>query len=163
MYTMAIHLGLGAEELCALNLGDVSPDGRWVYPTANFLKSEEHDPVRITDDLQRVVGKYLQTRCACIHMRLPLKTYLDSQGVRRCHACHDDVNTDACPLFIGRQGRRISAKRIRNEFAENRRKAGLDEALHFQSLRLTSQRIPKLDSSVHEGGNRQGGNTCCPF
>jgi hypothetical protein len=74
-------------------------------------------------------------------MKHKLHTYRDGAGVERCHWCHDDVRTTKNPLFIGRRHRRLSAKRMRNEFAQHRHEAGLDACLRFDSLRLTALEV----------------------
>lgn len=75
-------------------------------------------------------------RCACVHLRLPLRSYRDHAGVQRCHVCHDDLNVLANPLFLSRRRQRLSPKRIRNEFAQHRDQAGLDRRVRFSFLRL---------------------------
>lgn len=138
IYRMAIELRLGARQLCELNVGDVSSDGRSLRQKFILEPSPPLSFLPFSEELRASVMAYIAWRCSCTHMRLPLRTYLDHTGVARCHACHDDIRTSHSPLFIGHRSRRISPKRLRNEFAEHRREANLDPSLRFHSLRLTS-------------------------
>lgn len=135
LYVLALRVGLGARQLNALNIGDVSPDGRRVRDGL-LVRSGSPSALSLDNGARRAVGRYLDWRCSCVHHRLPLQTYRDG-AARRCHVCRDDVNTLANPLFIGRNKRRLSAKRMRHEFAERRDELGLDRRLRFDSLRQT--------------------------
>jgi hypothetical protein len=139
LYVLALRFGLGAKPLSALNIGDVTTDGRRARETAGLGGAElPLFPVPFGPEVARTVARYLSWRCACAHLRLPLRSYRDERGVERCHACHDDLRLLENPLFIGRRHRRLSAKRMRHEFAEHRDDLGLDRALSFDSLRLAA-------------------------
>jgi hypothetical protein len=140
LYVFALRFGLGARRLSALNIGDVSPDGR--RPSERLRLGEGTLPLfaePIGREVARTLSRYLVWRCSCVHMRLPLQTYRDPAGVERCHSCHDGMDLLANPLFIGRGRRRLSAKRMRHEFAEIRDEIGLDHRLSFDSMRLTCE------------------------
>jgi hypothetical protein len=137
LYVLALRFGLGARTLSALNIGDVSEDGRTPLELLR-LGPLPLFPQPLGAEVRRTLMRYLAWRCSCFHLKHPLRTYRDVAGVERCHSCHDDVRTPLNPLFIGRRRRRLSAKRMRNEFAEHRREAGLDPRLQFDSLRLAA-------------------------
>jgi hypothetical protein len=66
---------------------------------------------------------------------LPLRTYRDSHGVERCHACRDDMRLGVNPLFQSRQFCRLSPRQMRHEFTLHRTALALDSQLTFESLR----------------------------
>jgi hypothetical protein len=139
LYVLALRFGLGARTLSALNIGDVSEDGRRPRETLRLgAGTLPLFPPPLGAEVRRTLTRYLAWRCACFHLRHPLRTYRDEAGVERCHACHDDVRTLLSPLFVGRRSRRLSEKRMWNEFAEHRQEADLDPHLRFGCLRLTA-------------------------
>ena len=139
LYVLALRFGLGARALSALNIGDVSEDGRTPRELLRFGSTTlPLFPQPLGAEVRRTLARYLAWRCSCFHLRHPLHTYRDGAGVERCHSCHDDVRTAWNPLFIGRRRRRLSAKRMQNEFAEHRRELGIDACLCFNSLRLAA-------------------------
>lgn len=140
LYVLALRFGLGARELSALNLGDVTPDGRTLHEVLRLgTGTLPLFPPALGTEVIRTLNRYLAWRCSCAHLRLPLKTYRDQRGVERCHACHDDVRLLENPLFIGRLKVRLSGKRMRAEFAQHRDELGFDTGLVFESLRLAGR------------------------
>jgi hypothetical protein len=140
LYVLALRFGLGARALSALDIGDVSPDGRSPHEALRLgAGTLPLFPPALGTEVSRTLSRYLAWRCSCAHHRLRLQTYRDRQGTERCHACHDDVRLLANPLFIGRLKVRLSDKRMRAEFARHRDELGLDERLVFDSLRLAAR------------------------
>jgi hypothetical protein len=137
LYVLALRFGLGARALSALNLGDVTPDGKRLHEMLRLgTGTLPLFPPALGAEVSRTLSRYLAWRCSCAHHRLPLQTYRDRRGVERCHACHDDVRLLENPLFIGRLKVRLSGKRMRAEFARHRDELGFDKGLVFESLRL---------------------------
>jgi hypothetical protein len=138
LYVLALKFGLGARELTRLNIGDVSRDGKRPDETL-WLRSGTLPLFAgpVSAEVARLLARYLAWRCSCVHLKLPLQTYRDAACIERCHACHDGLDHLANPLFIGRTRRRLSAKRVRHEFAEHRDELDLDPMLSFDSLRLS--------------------------
>ena len=138
LYTLAVHLGLGAERLSRLNLGEVTPDGRTVHLATRLggkpRTEQATDPV-----VASMLTRFLCMRCSCQHFRMPLKTYRDARGIERCHACHDDIRLPLNPLFVSRQCHRLSPRWMREEFVQHRNTLGLDPRLTFDSLRLSTE------------------------
>jgi hypothetical protein len=138
LYTMAVQLGLGAEKLSRLNLGDVTPDGKniqIVTALGGVPKTGQAPDSIVTSALVRFLG----VRCSCEHFSRPLKTYRDDRGIQRCHVCHDDIRLALNPLFVSRRFKRLSPRWVREEFAEHRNALGLDPRLTFDSLRLSTE------------------------
>lgn len=135
VYTLATHFGLGARRLSMLHLGEITSDGRTVHQVLRLGPK----PLPIEPVVASVLKRFLAWRCSCAHLRFPLRTYRDSRGVERCHACHDDVRLQANPLFVSRWHRRLSPRRMRHEFTQHRDALGFDPGLTFDSLRLPTE------------------------
>jgi hypothetical protein len=139
IYMLALRCRLGTRDLSALNIRDVSADGRRPRRTLRLGRGTLPlfgEPIGI--ELAQALTRYLAWRCSCAHLRLPLRTYHDERGIERCCACHDGLVLPANPLFISARHRRLSAKRIENHFREHRDALGLDGAVRFDSLRLAA-------------------------
>jgi hypothetical protein len=130
LYTLAERLDVGARQLAALDLGDVTSDGHSVRLSGRIASTGSHE-----DLLLAMIRQYLAWRCACPHLRLRLRTYRDPRGVERCHACHDDLRLPANPLLRSRWNRRLSPKQMRHEFIRHRDALAIDKDLTFESLR----------------------------
>jgi hypothetical protein len=142
LYWLAFRLGLGARQLSALDVKDVSVDGK--EPAADVrlkrtrrYRSRAEGLVPLPIDTRGVVRRYLAWRRACVHFRLPMRTERHASGQDRCLVCREPVDFLSCPLFSsGRRGR-LSPKTMQNGFAVMRNMLGLNPALRFDSLRDT--------------------------
>ena len=135
LYTLAVRLGLGARRLSSLNLGDVTSDGR----TVGFSPTAIPTGSKPDQDLVATIERYLVWRCACSHHRIRLRTYRDPRGIERCHACHDDLQLQANPLFVSRWHLRLSPRQMRYEFTKHRDALGFNQGLTFESLCLPAE------------------------
>jgi hypothetical protein len=138
LYTLATKLGLGARRLSLLNLGDVTANGQVVAVSPTVIPTGS----TLDQDLLPTIQRYLTWRCACSHHRVRLKTYRDPRGVERCHACHDDLELQANPLFVSRWHLRLSPRQMRHEFAKHRDALGFHRGLTFESLCLPTNAGP---------------------
>ena len=142
LYWLAFRLGLGARQLSALDVRDVSAAGK--EPAADLrlkrtrrYRSRAEGLMPIPIDTRGVVRRYLAWRRACVHFRLPMRTERHPSGQDRCLVCREPVDFLSCPLFSsGRRGR-LSPKTMQNGFAVMRDMLGLNPALRFDSLRDT--------------------------
>ena len=119
LYSLALATGLRQHELLALNVGDVLPENsdrvRRRLPLRVFKGSRnESDP-------QEVILPEL--------VREKIKKFLD---VRKRDGA---VLSSSTPLFLSRIGRRLSARQVRDTFAQWQKRAGFERLFHFHSLR----------------------------
>lgn len=140
LYWLAFRLGLSARQLSALDVGDVSVDGKEPSDAvriklARRYRSAGEGLLPIPIDTRGVIRRYLKWRRECVHHRLPMRTYRDAAGKERCHVCREPIDLLACPLFATTRRGRLSAKTMQNGFAIMRDQLGLARTLRFDSLR----------------------------
>jgi site-specific recombinase XerC len=122
IYSLALATGLRQHELLALDVGDVLAEGSGLVPRRLALRvfkgaSEESEP-------QEVMLPEL--------VREKLRKFLD---VRR----RDGANLSSnAPLFLSRRRRRLSARQVRDGFAQWQERAGFERHFHFHALRHTA-------------------------
>jgi integrase len=151
LYTLAMDIGLGARECAGLDVEDISLDGAQARPSIRIRlwdrRRKYTAPVReapLGAATGAAVERYLGwRRDRCAHFRVSLQTYRDGSGVERCHACADVADFLKAPMFLGRNGQRVSAQWLREEFAGVRRRLRLDRDLGFGGLGRGSYPIPK--------------------
>lgn len=118
-YSFALGTALREHELCALDVGDVSPDGERVRTRFALRVFKGKDPTGqesiLPDD-----AKY------------KLKKYLAWKRLRG-----ESVALDA-PLFISRLEKRLSPRTVRFMFAEWQKRAGFERRVNFHMLRHTA-------------------------
>jgi hypothetical protein len=142
LYWLAFRLGLSARQLSALDVRDISIDGKEPSQAirlkpARRYRSAGEGLVAIPIDTRGVIRRYLKWRRECVHHRLPMRTVRDSAGKERCHVCREPIDFLACPLFATARRGRLAAKTMQNGFAIMRDQLGLGRALRFDSLRDT--------------------------
>jgi hypothetical protein len=168
LYWLAFRLGLSARQLSALDVGDVSADGREPGDAVRLrmarpYRSAPGGLIAIPGDTRPILRRYLKWRRECVHFRLPMRTYRDRSGKERCLVCREPIDFQACPLFsTGRRGR-LAAKTMQNGFAIMRNQLGLDQALRFDSLRATHHalalgRKPRQPAEARQGGRERAAN-----
>ena len=120
LFSLALGTGLREFELVALNVGDLSPDGRHVrrrVALSTFKRATEApapQEVFIPDATFYKLGKYLRWK--------------RQQG--------ESVAQDA-PLFVSRLGKRLSTRMVRHAFRVWQQRAGFDQLHSFHGLRHT--------------------------
>jgi len=118
IFSLALGTALRESELVALDVGDVSPDGKKVRRrvTLRVFKRATDDPapqeVFLPDGVFYKLEKYLRWKA--------------TRG--------ESLAPDA-PLFVSRNHRRLSARMLREAFRVWQERAGLDRRHTFHSLR----------------------------
>jgi site-specific recombinase XerC len=156
LYAMALGAGLGATHLNALDLVDVTPDGKYVtslvVPHRLASRRRKTPSFTLTTSVRQVLARYLAWRRArCAHFKTRLQTYTDGDGIERCHACDDVADPLQAPLFVGLRGTRLSSKQMRDEFGRWRHELGLNPKLRFDSMRASFR-----DSVLLRDGSQLG-------
>ncbi|HEY0714187.1 MAG TPA: hypothetical protein VGF45_16010, partial [Polyangia bacterium] len=136
LYWLAFRLGLSARQLSALDVRDISTDGREAAHAVHVKRARSYRSAReglvpVPIDTRGVVRRYLNWRRECIHFRLPMRTYRDATGNPRCHVCREPIDFLYCPLFATARRGRLSPKTMQNGFALIRDQLGLNRALRF--------------------------------
>lgn len=118
IFSLAVGAGLREHEITALNIGDVSDDGRHVRRAIVLRVFKGHRRAR---EPQRVILSDASRR--------KLQKYLASIRQRPLFLVEE-------PLFFSRGGRRrLSTRRVREIFAKWAAAAGIDPRYSFHSLR----------------------------
>jgi len=118
LFSLALGTGLRESELVALDVGDVSPDGKQVRRRVSlrvFKRSSEDvgpQEVFIPDSARYKLEKYLRWK----------------------QARKESLAEDA-PLFISRRRQRLSKRQLRHVFHVWQERAGLDRRFNFHALR----------------------------
>ena len=145
VYTLALEAGLRCSEIAALDVGDVSADGRRprdvfeVHRQDGRARAREQGRVVTLSPLANsAVGAYVTwRRSLCAHPDLPMKIGRGRDGVLRCASCGDVADFLRAPLFLGRGKRRLTANSLRAEFEGLRASLRLGDRVHFDSLHAT--------------------------
>lgn len=118
LFSLALGTGLRESELVALDVGDVSPDGKKVRRrvTLRVFKRAAEDPA--PQEVFLPDGVFYK-----------LEKYLRWKGTRG-----ESLAPDA-PLFVSRNHRRLSARMLREAFRVWQERAGFDRRHNFHSLR----------------------------
>lgn len=120
LFSLALGTGLRESELVALDVGDVSPDGKKVRRRValRVFKRAADDPapqeVFLPDGVFYKLEKYLRWK--------------EARG--------ESLAADA-PLFVSRNHRRLSARMLRETFRVWQERAGFDRRHNFHALRHT--------------------------
>ncbi len=121
IFSIALGSALREHEIVALDVGDVSKDGKSVktcFPLRIFKRSNDDA------DAQEA---YLPDAC-----RYKLEKFL-----RWKKSVEESIALDA-PLFVSRIGQRLSDRTVRYSFAEWSKVAGFERRLSFHALRHTA-------------------------
>lgn len=131
--SLAVGTGLREHEIAALNLGDVSPDGRRVLHTLQLrvFKKSKHW-ARMQND-----KKFLRRALEMQRVHLPESTHYKLK--KYVKALRPPRRSDQ-PLFRSQRGR-ISTRRIRSLWREWQLRAGIIEPYSFHELRHTAVSI----------------------
>lgn len=117
----ALGTALREHEIAALDIGDVSDDGRGVrqrFPLRVFKRSNDDARVQeaiIPDALRYKLQKFLRWKRA-----------------------EGEAVTPEAPLFLARTGDRISTRALLRNFTEWQKRAGFERHLTFHELRHTA-------------------------
>jgi integrase len=155
VYALALELGLGCREIALLDVGDVSDDGRTARESlllrakdGRVRRAEPPPPAQFPAELREEVARHLERRRSrCEHHVRPMRTIIGSDRRPRCASCGEDADFRRAPLFVNRQGGRISERYLRKELARLRDRLRLNPAIRFGSLRATY-------FADHAGGSR---------
>lgn len=148
-YTLALKAGLTCGQLAALDVCNVSPDGRAVRPSMRVPVTDgrrrDHSQdvtVNLAPPSKRVLEDYLTwRRAACPHVDRPMRTVRGPDRVQRCASCADVADFLVAPLFRSQMGGRLSPRMLRLEFARFRDAAGIRGWLHFDCLAQACARL----------------------
>ena len=120
LFALALGTGLRESELLALDVGDVIDQRGKVKRriTLRVFKRCTDSPapqeVFLPDSLVYKLGKFMRWKCA-----------------------RKESSASEAPLFISRNGNRLSARRLRETFRDWQSKAGLSRTHSFHALRHT--------------------------
>jgi site-specific recombinase XerC len=118
LFALALGAGLREHEIVALNVGDVLFDGRARRRISlSVFKRSSSEPTKQEVMLSDTLRAKLE--------RLVALTY---PGER----------TDSDPLFVSREGNRLSTRQVRNSFCAWQQRAGFERRVHFHALRHTA-------------------------
>jgi integrase/recombinase XerC len=123
MFSLAIGAGLREHEIAALDLADVSPDGRRVLRTIQLRTFKRSPHADGNDDPSRH------------RVHLPDATYYKLEKYVRTLPRPLDF---ARPLFLSERKQRISTRRIRSAWASWQARAGITRRYSFHELRHTA-------------------------
>jgi site-specific recombinase XerC len=118
LFSAALGTALREHELLALNVGDVfDTEGKARRRVQLHVFKRSHDDV----SMQEVV--------------LPDSLRAKLAKFYRWKAQHGEAVAVDAPLFVSRNGRRLSARQLRHRFHQWQKRAGLDRRLSVHSLR----------------------------
>jgi integrase/recombinase XerC len=120
LFAMALGTGLREHELLALNVGDVLAGGKARRRlTLRVFKRSARDQA----PQEVMLGETLRAK---------LEKLVEVNSSRGLPTGED------CPVFVSREGGRLSARQARHAFTEWQKRAGFERHLHFHSLRHTA-------------------------
>lgn len=126
IFSLALGAALREHEICALDVGDVSPD-RW-------RECKRMIQLRVFKGHRR---KGADAKAQRVHLPdgtfYKLEKFIRASFERTGYKPSDDA-----PLFTGRGGRRLSTRRVRELFREWQHSAKFDHLYPFHALRHTS-------------------------
>ncbi len=126
IFSIALGTGLREHEILALNVGDITNDSGGIREKLTlkvFKRSRHDDPTKKRQPQTVFVPRTLQYKLA---------KYLRWKK-------HEKQDLSSCaPLFVSREGARLSGRRLRAAFHEWQRKAGFETVFKFHALRHTS-------------------------
>lgn len=121
IYSLALGTALREHEIVALNVGDVSKDGKGIR--LRF-------PLRVFKESNRDAS--MQEAILPDAVRYKLEKYL------RWKKQNSELLTPDSPLFISQRGERLGVRGMRHAFAKWQERAGFERHLHFHGLRHTA-------------------------
>ncbi|MBI3184700.1 MAG: site-specific integrase [Myxococcales bacterium] len=121
IFSLALGTALRESELVALDVGDVSPDGKKVRRrvTLRVFKRASDDP-------------------APQEVFLPDGTFYKIEKYLRWKARRGESLAPDAPLFVSRNHRRLSTRMLREAFRLWQQRAGFDRLYTFHSMRHSS-------------------------